>query len=182
MKLVVYGPERRVGALVGDQVVDLNRAYAKYLQEKQGEARAAAQADALVPAQLVGLVEGGPRALEAAQQALDYVASAKDPAGVGGATVSRSASSVQLHAPVPGPSSRIACGGANFAKHSAGMRRNQGMEVTEQEVFEAARKDGQWGFWKISQPILGPEGNREFLVHLAPGPSCAEVGGRCLKR
>ena len=38
MKVVVYGPRQRVGALVGDEVVDLNRAYAKYLAEKQGEA------------------------------------------------------------------------------------------------------------------------------------------------
>ena len=28
----------------------------------------------------------------------------------------------------------------------------------------------------IASPITGPEGNREFLVHLAPGPGCAEVG------
>jgi hypothetical protein len=30
----------------------------------------------------------------------------------------------------------------------------------------------------IASPILGPEGNREFLVHLAPGPGCAEIGER----
>jgi 23S rRNA (cytidine1920-2'-O)/16S rRNA (cytidine1409-2'-O)-methyltransferase len=30
----------------------------------------------------------------------------------------------------------------------------------------------------IASPILGPEGNREFLVHLAAGPSCAEIGDR----
>ena len=24
----------------------------------------------------------------------------------------------------------------------------------------------------------GPEGNREFLVHLAPGPGCADIGDR----
>ncbi|HEX2756599.1 MAG TPA: TlyA family RNA methyltransferase [Candidatus Limnocylindrales bacterium] len=30
----------------------------------------------------------------------------------------------------------------------------------------------------IASPILGPEGNREFLVHLQAGPSCAEVGER----
>jgi 23S rRNA (cytidine1920-2'-O)/16S rRNA (cytidine1409-2'-O)-methyltransferase len=30
----------------------------------------------------------------------------------------------------------------------------------------------------IASPITGPEGNREFLVHLAPGPSCAEIGER----
>jgi 23S rRNA (cytidine1920-2'-O)/16S rRNA (cytidine1409-2'-O)-methyltransferase len=28
----------------------------------------------------------------------------------------------------------------------------------------------------IASPITGPEGNREFLVHLAPGPGCAEIG------
>jgi 23S rRNA (cytidine1920-2'-O)/16S rRNA (cytidine1409-2'-O)-methyltransferase len=30
----------------------------------------------------------------------------------------------------------------------------------------------------IASPILGPEGNREFLVYLAPGPGCAQIGDR----
>jgi 23S rRNA (cytidine1920-2'-O)/16S rRNA (cytidine1409-2'-O)-methyltransferase len=30
----------------------------------------------------------------------------------------------------------------------------------------------------IASPILGPEGNREFLIHLASGPSCADLPGR----
>jgi 23S rRNA (cytidine1920-2'-O)/16S rRNA (cytidine1409-2'-O)-methyltransferase len=30
----------------------------------------------------------------------------------------------------------------------------------------------------IASPILGPEGNREFLVHLQAGPSCAELADR----
>ena len=30
----------------------------------------------------------------------------------------------------------------------------------------------------MASPILGPEGNREFLVHLQGGPSCAELGDR----
>ncbi len=30
----------------------------------------------------------------------------------------------------------------------------------------------------IASPILGPEGNREFLIHLAPGPGCAEIADR----
>ena len=29
----------------------------------------------------------------------------------------------------------------------------------------------------IPSPILGPEGNREFLAHIGPGPSCAELDG-----
>ena len=30
----------------------------------------------------------------------------------------------------------------------------------------------------VASPLLGPEGNREFFVHLAPGPGCAEIGER----
>jgi len=30
----------------------------------------------------------------------------------------------------------------------------------------------------IASPILGPEGNREFLLHLAPGPGCADIESR----
>jgi 23S rRNA (cytidine1920-2'-O)/16S rRNA (cytidine1409-2'-O)-methyltransferase len=30
----------------------------------------------------------------------------------------------------------------------------------------------------IASPILGPEGNREFLVHMAAGPSCADLPSR----
>ena len=30
----------------------------------------------------------------------------------------------------------------------------------------------------IASPILGPEGNREFLVHLQAGPGCAEIDER----
>ncbi|MFP5341544.1 MAG: TlyA family RNA methyltransferase [Candidatus Limnocylindria bacterium] len=46
-------------------------------------------------------------------------------------------------------------------------------------VTEAARTGAGLGTRAvIASPILGPEGNREFLVHLAVGPSCAEVEGR----
>ena len=30
----------------------------------------------------------------------------------------------------------------------------------------------------MASPLLGPEGNREFLAHFAPGPGCAEIGER----
>ncbi len=30
----------------------------------------------------------------------------------------------------------------------------------------------------IASPLTGPEGNREFLAHLAPGPGCAEIVDR----
>lgn len=158
MKFVVYGPERRVGALVGDQVIDVNRAYAKYLREKQGEARPNAMAAAVVPSDLAGLIESGARGLEGVQQALDHLGSAQDKEGVGGATIVRPAGSVKLMAPMPGPGSRIACGGANFAKHSAGiMSIMSGKPTTEKEVHDRARSEGLWGFWKLSRGMLNPD-------------------------
>jgi 23S rRNA (cytidine1920-2'-O)/16S rRNA (cytidine1409-2'-O)-methyltransferase len=50
-------------------------------------------------------------------------------------------------------------------------------EVLERTV-ENARSAGLGTRAVIASPITGPEGNREFLVHLATGPSCAEIGDR----
>jgi hypothetical protein len=48
-------------------------------------------------------------------------------------------------------------------------------EVLERTV-ESARRHGLGTRALIASPITGPEGNREFLVHLGAGPSCAEIG------
>jgi 23S rRNA (cytidine1920-2'-O)/16S rRNA (cytidine1409-2'-O)-methyltransferase len=50
-------------------------------------------------------------------------------------------------------------------------------EVLERTVVSAQR-NGLGTRAVIASPITGPEGNREFLVHLAPGPGCAEIGER----
>jgi 23S rRNA (cytidine1920-2'-O)/16S rRNA (cytidine1409-2'-O)-methyltransferase len=45
-------------------------------------------------------------------------------------------------------------------------------------LTDAAARLGLGARAVIASPILGPEGNREFLVHLQAGPGCAEVGDR----
>ena len=57
MKIVVYGPEKRTGALVGGKVIDLSRACTKYLREKRGERHAFTLGAALVPSDLLRLIE-----------------------------------------------------------------------------------------------------------------------------
>jgi predicted rRNA methylase YqxC with S4 and FtsJ domains len=42
-------------------------------------------------------------------------------------------------------------------------------------VIAAAAATGLGARAVIASPILGPEGNREFLLHLAPGPGCADI-------
>jgi 23S rRNA (cytidine1920-2'-O)/16S rRNA (cytidine1409-2'-O)-methyltransferase len=48
-------------------------------------------------------------------------------------------------------------------------------EVLER-IVSAAQGHGLGTRAVIASPITGPEGNREFLVDLAPGPGCAEIG------
>ena len=50
-------------------------------------------------------------------------------------------------------------------------------EVLERTVV-SAREAGLGTRAVIASPITGPEGNREFLVNVAPGPSCAEIDER----
>ena len=119
MKVVVYGPDRRVGILSGDQVVDANGACAKFMRERGGEARPEAMADAVVPADLAEFIEGGDRAIDHVQRSLDYlVGQAGDRKGTRGETLIHRASDVKLHGPKPGPASRIACSGAGLPHQS----------------------------------------------------------------
>jgi 23S rRNA (cytidine1920-2'-O)/16S rRNA (cytidine1409-2'-O)-methyltransferase len=50
-------------------------------------------------------------------------------------------------------------------------------EVLER-IVAAARDTGLGTRAVIASPLLGPEGNREFVIHLAPGPGCAEIDER----
>jgi 23S rRNA (cytidine1920-2'-O)/16S rRNA (cytidine1409-2'-O)-methyltransferase len=46
------------------------------------------------------------------------------------------------------------------------------------EAVEKAQAAGLGTRGVIASPIRGPEGNREFLVHLAAGPGCADIDQR----
>ncbi|HEX5148265.1 MAG TPA: TlyA family RNA methyltransferase [Candidatus Limnocylindrales bacterium] len=50
-------------------------------------------------------------------------------------------------------------------------------EVLERTVANAAAV-GLGSRAVIGSPLTGPAGNREFLIHLAPGPGCAEIADR----
>src|SRR5690349_16881658 len=102
-------------------VVDLSGAFAKYAAEKLGEAHPVALAQTLVPADLARFIEGGPRALENAQKALDYLfGEAADRLDRRGSVLVHPATETRLHAPRPN-GARIACAGGNFADHAAAM-------------------------------------------------------------
>jgi 2-keto-4-pentenoate hydratase/2-oxohepta-3-ene-1,7-dioic acid hydratase in catechol pathway len=158
MKIVVFGPDKRTGALHEGNVVDLSHACAKYLRERVGEASPREMAEALAPSNLARLIEGGPRALEHAQKALDYLfGQAQDKFGPRGETLVFPATEVRLHAPRP-DNARIACAGGNFADHAAAMAVKMRGRPYEGDAYQEIRKAGFWGFWKLAREIVGPEG------------------------
>lgn len=159
MKIVVFGPHQRTGALHDGNVVDLSNACAKYLRERAGEPSPIEMAEALVPSDLARLIEGGPRALENAQKALDYLfGQAHDKQGPRGEVLVRPAAEVKLHAPRP-KDARIACAGGNFADHAAAMAVKMRGKPYEGDAREEIRKGGFWGFWKLGREIVGPDGD-----------------------
>ena len=73
------GTFTRVGALLGQKLVDLNMAYARMLADRN-EAQPYRLANAVVPATMLELLEGGASAMAAARQALDYASKLGDQA------------------------------------------------------------------------------------------------------
>lgn len=135
MKIVVYGPEKRVGVIQDrDQtVVDAARA-------------------AGVPSDLAKFIAGGKAALDATRATVDKAADAVP------------LSSVKLHAPCPA-GAKIACAGGNFADHAglmfAKMHKKPFTLDMEPAFASEIRKNGIWGFWKVSAPV----GNDEDIIY-----------------
>ncbi len=75
MKLVTFEPapgRSRIGALHGDKVIDLNRAFASFCREVEKEPAFERVAAARVPASMRALFEGGDPGLRAARRGFDH--------------------------------------------------------------------------------------------------------------
>jgi len=158
MKIVVFGPHKRTGALHDGNIVDLSFAYAKYLAERTNDPCPLEMAEVVVPPDLAHFIEGGRRALDAVQQALDHLfGQAQDRLGPRGEALVHGAADARLHAPRPN-NSRIACAGGNFADHAAAMAVKMRGRAYEGDAYREIRNAGFWGFWKLGREIMGPDG------------------------
>ena len=147
---MVFGPERRVGALEGEEVIDLNGALASYLREQRGDGNAQAQADERIPQRLERFITLGKAAIEDAQRAIEHALKS------GAEAIVQNAKGVKLHA--PWPERRIACVGGNYAAHLAGMWPGRsGVTGDLAQITRMARGEGQWGFWKNPHAVVGPD-------------------------
>jgi len=140
MKLVSYSSAGavRIGSIIGEQVVDLNYAYAAQL-EAEGAIRAKQIAEAFVPANMVEFLQGGASSMELARNAVDYAL--KHAASIAYPVIVNSAD-VKIEAPVLNPSKMI-CVGHNYREHILEMKR----EIPEFPVV----------FAKYPNTIIGPQ-------------------------
>ncbi len=108
MRLVTFeNPVRqsRIGAVTSDgRIVDLNSAAALYLRDVHQEREYAKLADAVVPADMRALFEGGDTSLDGARMAFEYALEREEQkdnvAGVHGEPVFYAASDVKVKAPI----------------------------------------------------------------------------------
>ena len=130
MKIVVFGQERRVGALAGDNVIDLNAI------------------DPSLPSDLEQFIIAGDVALRSAQRAIDQ-------AGNGAAVIP--VNQATLHAPLAHRGVKICMAGANYADHLYDNMKRQNPDITFEQVREQSRQRGISGFWKLSSFVADPD-------------------------
>lgn len=136
MKLVTFqlatelGPVERLGALVGDDILDLTLGYADLLHA-QGEARAYELATCLIPPDMVKFCEGGESARREAEKALKHVnnrlQAGPDARSPRGEKLVYKKGQVRLLAPVPRPNSVRDC--LNFEQHMRNATATLKMEI-----------------------------------------------------
>ncbi|MBM4762911.1 fumarylacetoacetate hydrolase family protein [Bacillus sp. B15-48] len=140
MKLVTFSSNgfSRIGVVTDNEVVDLNYGY-QALLESQGKLRAELIAEAYVPANMEGFLQGGNESLSIAKEVCDFALNNRD--SFKHPLVHRFAD-VKIEAPVTKPG-KIICVGHNYREHIAEM----GREIPKYPVV----------FAKFANTITGPQ-------------------------
>ena len=158
MKVAVFGPERRVGIVLGNDVVDVEGAYAKFALETKGLRLPYAVAAATTPATLENFIQLGDEALDGAREAVEYLTTrAGDHVGPRGEGLIVPLNETRLHAPLAHRGVKLCMAGANYADHLFDMMRAQDSSVTMEQVKQRSRERGIGGFWKLAALAADPE-------------------------
>lgn len=158
MKLVTFKvhTEERLGAYLGENVVDLNSAYALYLREIEGKESAQLLASAVIPPCMKGLLAGGEESLTAAKQTLDFVkGKASNVVGLDGERIFLSGEAIRLIAPVPRPS-KVYCLAVNFYDHATESIKDPEERNAEIERLKSLNLDIPIIFYKPISVVCGP--------------------------
>jgi 2-keto-4-pentenoate hydratase/2-oxohepta-3-ene-1,7-dioic acid hydratase in catechol pathway len=153
MRLITYrkgSSKPRVGALVGDAVLDLG-ALAADLARERGTVR---QGRGGFPKTMLDLIARGPDGLGAAREALGHGEALLKRDGIGALTERRLgllADRARLEAPIPRPARNVFCLGRNYKEHAA----ERGAAAPEHPVY----------FTKAPETVVAP--NAKVIHHAA---------------
>jgi 2-keto-4-pentenoate hydratase/2-oxohepta-3-ene-1,7-dioic acid hydratase in catechol pathway len=165
VKIAVFGPDHRVGVVDGEDLIDVEGAYAKLVQETQGQLVSYAVAAATTPADLDTFIRLGDRALDGTRHAVEYLRRrAGDLLGPRGETLVFPLDGVKLHAPLAHPAVKLGMAAANYPDHLLPGMRRQDPNITLEQVAERCRARGIGAFWKLSGFCVG---NDDDVVHPA---------------
>jgi acylpyruvate hydrolase len=123
MRLTMFsaGHSPRLGAVVGDRIVDLSTAHLAFRAATGDDCESVALLRALVPEDSLEFLRGGRRSREAAQATLAWLAEQPDrgesAVGPWGERLSHRLEEVTLHSPILRPR-KIVCVGLNYRDHA----------------------------------------------------------------
>ncbi|KKI93433.1 2-hydroxyhepta-2,4-diene-1,7-dioate isomerase [Bacillus sp. SA1-12] len=145
MKLITFTREgvSRIGAITNEEVIDLNAAY-KALLASEGKIRAREIAEAFIPADMNGFLQGGKESFKLAHKAIDYALINREDNGY---QLVYKLKEVKIEAPVPAPGKMI-CVGHNYREHILEMKR----ELPPYPVV----------FAKFANTVIGPQDDIPF--------------------
>ena len=150
----LLGRYERIGALAHGTVIDLTSAYGAYLAETLKQGRTRPLAEAVVPPDMVGFLEGGASSRDAADQAVAYVGERLKrealPLGPAGERLTFTESEIRWLAPVPRPH-MLRDGILTLDHYKLGMQRL--LKVSEQDAVPEAAKRMPI-YWKPSRAAV----------------------------
>ena len=156
MKLATYSPKSAqhhqsgIGAVLDDKIIDLNYAYARYLREVEGEMRAYELACARIPRDMIGFLQGGEKAIDAAKRTIEFMKDKKNQEnkGISGEQLLYALADVKILAPISRPG-KILAAGKNYADHAK--------EAAAATGGSQDLRPFPVGFVKVSSVIIGPD-------------------------
>jgi acylpyruvate hydrolase len=156
MKLVTFKvhTEERIGAKLGEEVVDLNSAFALMLKEK-GKLNPRRHADALIPSSMVEFLNGEDESMEAAKKALNYAKKNRDAIGVDEEKIVLLGWEARLLPPVTRPG-KLYCAAVNFYDHATERIKDPEERQKEIDRLKSLKLDVPDLFQKPPSLIIGP--------------------------
>jgi acylpyruvate hydrolase len=157
MKLVTFmvHTEQRIGALVEDKVVDLNSAYALLLSENKDKAVARRHANAVIPPNMIGFLEGGEDSMQAAEKAVALAKQKPEATGIDDEKIILSMDEAKLMAPIPQPG-KLYCVAVNFYDHATESMKDPDARSKEIDRLKSLKIDVPDVFQKPPTLVVGP--------------------------